>query len=62
MKDDKISQLTRKTIDLLEKTKKQYKMYEKERQELYRYFVNESDLEKWEAYINKFEEIINGKL
>ena len=62
MENDKIKELSKKTIKILEKTKKNYKMYEKERKELYGYFVRKSDVEEWESYINKFEEVINEKI
>lgn len=62
MKNDKIEELSKKTVELLEKTKKHYKSYENERKKLYQYFVNKKDIEKWEAYINEFEELINGKM
>lgn len=62
LKNDKIEELSDKTVKLLEKTKKNYKQYEIERKKLYEYFVNKNDVEKWEAYIKEFKELINEKI
>lgn len=61
LKNDKIKELSKKTVKLLEKTKKHYELYEMERKELYQYFVSKNDVEKWEAYIEEFEKLINEK-
>lgn len=58
LKNSKIEDLNRRTIILLEKTKKQYKQYEQERKQLYSYLVNKNDLEKWEKYVYQLEEVI----
>lgn len=58
LKNSKIEDLNRRTIILLEKTKKQYKQYEQERKQLYSYLVNKNDLEKWEKYVCQLEEVI----
>lgn len=58
----KIKELSAKTVELLERTKKHYKLYEKERKELYEYLVNKKDEERWEAYIKEFEESINEEI
>lgn len=62
MKNGKIEELSEKTVKLLEKTKKNYRQYEKERKKLYEYFVSKNDVEKWEAYIKEVEELINEEL
>ena len=61
LNNSKIEELNRKTILLLEKTKKEYKRYTEERKQLYSYLVNKDDLIEWEKYVNKLEEIINRK-
>ncbi len=58
MKNSKLEELTKKTILLLEKTKKDYKKYEKERKQLYAYLVNKNDVETWEKYVKELEEIM----
>jgi len=58
LKNSKLEELTKKTILLLEKTKKDYKKYEKERKQLYVYLVNKNEVETWEKYVKELEEII----
>lgn len=64
MKNKKIEELSKRTIELFERTKKHYKVYEDERQELYRYFDNpkEKNVEKWEKCIIKLEERLNEEI
>ncbi len=59
MDENKILELSEKTVRLLEKTKKNSKLYEKERQQLYYYFVTQNNLTDWENYIKEFEEKLN---
>lgn len=55
MKNGKIEELSKRTIFLLERTKKLYKNYEKERKLLYSFLVNKNNVEEWEKYINQLE-------
>lgn len=59
MDSSKIQQLSKKTIELLEATKKEITKYAIERKELFKYFANKNDVEKWEEYIVEMEELIN---
>lgn len=61
MKNNNVDDLSRRTILLLENTKKQYVKYSKERNLLYRYLVNKNDLINWEKYLNQLEEVIKVK-
>lgn len=58
LKNDEVDNLIKKTILLLEKTKKQYKTYEQERRNLYSYLVNKNDVEQWKKCIEQLEEIM----
>lgn len=58
MKNSKLEKLTKRTILLLEETKKDYKKYEQERKQLYSYLVNKNEEEKWEKYVKELEEIM----
>lgn len=58
LKNDEVDDLIKKTILLLEKTKKQYKTYEQERRNLYSYLVNKNDVEQWKKCIEQLEEIM----
>lgn len=59
MNNSKIQQLSKKTIELLEATKKEMTKYAIERKKLFKYFANKNDVEKWEKYIVEIEELIN---
>ncbi len=59
MNNSKIQQLSKKTIELLEATKKEMTKYAIERKKLFEYFANKNDVEKWEKYIVEIEELIN---
>lgn len=61
MKNSKIEDLSRRTIILLENTKKEYVKFAKERNLLYRYLVNKNDLTNWEKYVKQLEEVIKVK-
>ena len=56
---DKYKELSEKTIQLLELTKKKIEQYSNERKILYKYFSeyinDETYINEWEDYINKFE-------
>lgn len=58
LKNDEVDDLIKRTIALLEKTKKQYKTYEQERRNLYNYLVNKNDVEQWKQCIEQLEEIM----
>lgn len=58
MNNSKIEDLSRRTIILLENTKKEYAKFAEERNLLYRYLVNKDDLVNWEKYVNQLEEVI----
>ena len=59
MNNSKIQQLSKKTIELLEATKKEMTKYAIERKKLFEYFANKNDVEKWEKYIEEKEKLIN---
>lgn len=59
MDNSKIQQLSKKTIELLEATKKEITKYAIERKKLFKFFANKNDVEKWEEYIVEMEELIN---
>jgi len=61
LKNSKIEELNKRTILLLEKTKKEYKKFAEERKQLYCYLVDKDDLTKWEKYVEQLEKIINEK-
>jgi len=58
LNNSKTEELNRKTILLLERTKKEYKKFAEERKQLYCYLVNKDDLIEWEKYVNKLEKKI----
>lgn len=58
LKNSKIEDLSRRTVTLLENTKKDYIKFAKERNLLYRYLVNKDDLTNWEKYVNQLEGVI----
>lgn len=45
MKNSKIQKLSKRTIEILEKTKKEAEKYKKERKKLFEYFVNKNNVE-----------------
>lgn len=58
---EKIEELIRRTINVLEKTKKDIKKYAKERKQVDKYFIEatkEDNLLEWESFLNYFEQII----
>lgn len=59
MKSGEIEELSKRTILLLEKTKKDYKKFEKERKQLFCYLVNKNNPVEWKKYMEQLEEIIN---
>jgi len=57
----KIDELKRRTIDVLEKTKKEKTKYAEERKKVDTYFVESSkvnNLKEWEDFLITFEKII----
>lgn len=62
MNNDKIEELSKRTVQLLEKTKKQRNLYEMERKQLYDYFIKRENIEEWEKYIVKLEELTKNDL
>ncbi|MCI8548391.1 MAG: hypothetical protein HFJ38_05830 [Bacilli bacterium] len=61
MNNSKIEDLTKRTIILLENTKKEYVKFTEERNLLYGYLVDKNNVVKWEKYLNQLEEIIKVK-
>ena len=60
----KIDELKRRTIDVLEKTKKEKTRYAEERKKIYSYFVESSkvdNLKEWEEFLIAFEKILKGE-
>lgn len=58
---EKIDELKRRTIDVLEKTKKEKTKYAEERKKVDTYFVESSkvnNLKEWEEFLITFEKII----
>jgi len=58
---EKIDELKRRTIDVLEKTKKEKAKYAEERKKVDTYFVESSkvnNLKEWEEFLIAFEKII----
>lgn len=62
MNNDKIEELSKRTVQLLEKTKKQRNLYEMERKQLYDYFIKRENIEEWEKYIVELEELTKNDL
>ena len=58
--DDKKDELEKRTIIVLEKTKKRIVDYGRERNTLYKYFKECQDLDKWEEYLKKIEKLIEN--
>lgn len=60
----KIDELKRRTIDVLEKTKKEKTRYAEERKKIDTYFVESSkvdNLKEWEEFLIAFEKILKGE-
>lgn len=54
-----IKELEKRTIDILEKTKKQSERYKVERKTLYQFSIEKNiDMKEWEEYLHYFEELI----
>lgn len=61
---EKINELKRRTIDILEKTKKEKTKYAEERKKVDAYFVESSkgnNLKEWEEFLITFEKNVKGK-
>lgn len=58
MGENKIDELSRRSINFLEKTKKSMEKYSQERQKLFKYLVDKDDIENWEAYLIELEQIV----
>lgn len=61
MKNSEIEELSKRTIILLEQTKKQYKDYAEQRKILYGYLINKNDAANWRKYLDQLEEVIKVK-
>lgn len=60
----KIEELKRRTIDVLEKTKKEKAKYAEERKIIDKFFVDSlttDNLEEWERYLIAFENKLKGE-
>lgn len=58
---EKIEELRKRTINILEKTKKNTTKYSKERKQIDKYFIEsakEDNLIEWEIFLNYFEKLI----
>ena len=61
---EKINELKRRTIDVLEKTKKEKTKYADERKKIDTYFVESSkvnNLKEWEEFLIAFEKNVKGE-
>lgn len=58
MKNSKIEELSKRTLRLLERTKKETEKYKNERKKLFQFWLNGNELEKWDEYVTKLEKII----
>lgn len=61
---EKINELKRRTIDVLEKTKKEKTKYAEERKKIDTYFVESSkvnNLKEWEEFLITFEKNVKGE-
>ena len=61
---EKIDELKRRTIDMLEKTKKEKTKYAEERKKVDTYFVESSkvnNLKEWEKFLITFEKKLKGE-
>lgn len=60
----KIEELRNRTVNILEKTKRETTKYAKERKQVDKYFIESTkkdNLIEWENFLNYFEEIIDEK-
>lgn len=58
---EKIEELRKRTIDILEKTKKQINKYQNERKQVDTYFIESAKIDNladWEMFLEHFEKII----
>lgn len=58
---EKIEELKKRTIKILERTKKQISKYGNERKQVDKYFIESTktdNLAEWEMFLNYFEKII----
>lgn len=53
--DKRIELLEKRTVAILEKTKKKKEKYKDERKKLFDFSEEKSDLDAWENYLNKIE-------
>lgn len=58
---DKKEELSKRTINLLEKTKKYMNKYPIERKTLDKFLIEASNLEEWEEYVKKMEKKIEDE-
>ncbi len=58
MRNSKVEDLSKRTLKLLEKTKKETEKYKNERKKLFQFWLNGNELEKWDEYVTKLEELI----
>lgn len=58
---DKKEELSKRTINLLEKTKKHMNKYPTERKTLDKFLIEASNLEEWEEYVKKMEKKIEDE-
>lgn len=61
MKMDKKEELSKRTIALLEKTKKCMDKYPKERRNLDKFLIEGSNLNEWEQYVEKIEKEVENE-
>lgn len=53
--DKRLELLEKRTVAILEKTKKKKEKYKDERKKLFDFSEEKSDLDAWENYLNKIE-------
>lgn len=58
---DKKEELSKRTINLLEKTKKCMHKYPKQRKLLDKFLIEAGDLDAWEEYVRKVEEEVKNE-
>ena len=60
---EKVVELRKRTIDILEKTKKDITKYAEERKKVNQYFVDSlqvDNLKEWEEFLITFEKLVKG--
>lgn len=62
MNNDKIEELSKRTVQLFKKTKKLCNLYEAERKQLYSYFIKRKNIEELEKYVVEVEELTKNDL